>query len=230
LAPIWLQTPLASYHAYVGISAQRFGSLSVVKAFVAIARNPKFTTINLCELSGCHEAYYCSADHQRADWSKHKARCKYVKENPKSIWIQVEAGEGNGLGNKMTNHWFGTKEDGLAHVLQQPGFAITGSPLRSAFCEILGWKVEIYHSGCSARPPLNGAEVFLLCDMESGLSIFQDLGGRIVITGRNEKGESMTSDVLWGIRNFIWDAMDYYPEGRAISVITRWRDRYLQGS
>jgi cellulose synthase/poly-beta-1,6-N-acetylglucosamine synthase-like glycosyltransferase len=51
LAPIWLQTPLASYHAYVGISAQRFGSLSVVKAFVAIARSPKFTTINLCELS-----------------------------------------------------------------------------------------------------------------------------------------------------------------------------------
>jgi MYND finger len=193
---------------------------------------------DLKRCSGCQEVYYCDAIHQKADWKNHKPQCKFVKENPKSIWIQVEAGEGNGLGNKMTNHWFSTKDEGQAYILQQPGgFSMmnTGNPpLRSAFCEILGWKVEVYHSGRvaggAARTPLNGAGVFLLCDIQSGLSPFQDLSGRIFVTGRNEKGESMTSDVLWGILNFIWDSMDYYPQGCAISVINRWRDRYLQGS
>jgi hypothetical protein len=47
--------------------------------------------------SACKEVSYCNQSHQKADWKQHNPCCKGIIADPKSIWIEVEESEGNGL-------------------------------------------------------------------------------------------------------------------------------------
>jgi hypothetical protein len=64
----------------------------------------------MARCSACKEVSYCNQTHQKADWKQHKPCCKLIIANPKSIWIEVTEGEGNGLSNTMMNHIFPQKE------------------------------------------------------------------------------------------------------------------------
>ena len=35
--------------------------------------------------SACKQVYYCSAQHQRSDWTNHKSVCKQLQEQPKEV-------------------------------------------------------------------------------------------------------------------------------------------------
>ncbi|KAL7573081.1 hypothetical protein ACA910_018767 [Epithemia clementina (nom. ined.)] len=185
--------------------------------------------------SSCQEVFYCIKDHQKAHWKKHKIGCKAVAANPVSVWIQVEEGEGNGLVNAMVNHIFANKHEGFQFVrkskqLQAPHIS---PPLRSPFCELMGWDVEIYcstkynrvlggyHNGGELSvlgygdnddgAAKNGAGIYLGCDLGDGLTRYDNLAGPIFVTGRRQSdGQPLNQKILWGLLNVIWDAMDLY--------------------
>jgi len=197
----------------------------------------------------CKEAFYCGENHQKQDWKDstlrgNKASCKFVQRNPASVWIEVEEREGNGLGNTTVNHAFPNKQEGFEFAKAQFGGNI-GFPLRSFFCELLGYSVEIYCStSCNdfsdlfpsgrvngsygSQAGLNGAGIYLGCGGQSELSSYNNMKGKIFVTGRrNRDGRPLVSDALWGILNFIWDAMDLYgDEEDPMSVITKWSREY----
>lgn len=157
------------------------------------------------------------------------------------VFIDVEAGEGNGLTQDMKNWTFSNKEQGLAHV-KAAFHNQVGPPLRSPFCELLGWSVEIY---CSTRgndftptgvygkrvDGMNGAGIYLGCDVQGGMTRFFNLDGRIFVTGcRNMDGKPLVSDSLWGILNFICDAMDWYGDDEdPVPKIQRQAKKYREG-
>lgn len=196
--------------------------------------------------SACKEAWYCSKEHQQADWgASHKPICRHVKHHPEAIFVKIEAGEGNGLTNQMTNYVFENKDRGLAFVLRELHGHMS-RPLRSQLAEILGWKLEVYcsttlnqlHSSGmmevlgQGSSTLNGAGIHLGCDIQSGISRFNDLCREIYVFGRRIKdGRLIVSDSLWGALNFIWDAMDLYGEEEdpGPSIMRRVR-RYREGS
>lgn len=190
--------------------------------------------------SACQEAWYCSKEHQRADWKSHKYICRHVVQHRRVVCIKVEEGEGSGLGNKMTNYVFDNKEQGLGFVSSELGGNMS-RPLHSPFAELLGWKLHVH---CSTREneiypssrdiqvsgkgsaTLNSAGIYLGCDLLSGLTHFNNLRGEIFVFGRRiEDGTPLISDSLWGILNFIWDAMDFYPEFPR-DRLSRWAQRY----
>lgn len=203
--------------------------------------------------SSCREARYCSRDHQIAHWRRtHKKSCKFVNANPLSIWVEVKHGEGNGINNPMIQHIFSNKHEGFTFVQAQDEFSdnCTSRPLRSPYCELLGWDVEMYCStifnrihlpyeglvdviGNGELQRINGAGIYLGCDVQSGITRHVDVEGRIFVTGRNQMGRTMTVDVLWGILNFIWDCMSLYggPDGGAdTETLLRWCNEYRQGT
>jgi len=178
--------------------------------------------------------------------------CKFVTLTPMSIWLEVSHGEGNGINNPMTQHIFANKKDGLDYVQSQDEFSEnrTSRPLRSPFCELLGWDVEMFcctlynriHApfeglvdvvGSGELKQINGAAIYLGCDVQSGITRHVDVEGRIFVTGRNnQSGRTLTADVLWGILNFIWDCMSLYgkPDGSAdTDTLTQWLNQYRQG-
>merc|ERR1712176_1461823 len=53
----------------------------------------------------------------------------------------------------------------------------------------------------------NAGSVFLTCALSNGLSPYAQLRGNSIVYSINK---SITKDRVWGILNFIWDAMDYY--------------------
>jgi hypothetical protein len=197
----------------------------------------------MARCSACKEFSYCNQSHQKTDWKHHKACCKGIIADPKSIWIEVTEGEGNGLSNTMMNHIFPRKEDFWKYVKDDAEFAhrITIGPLRSPFSELIGWSVEVYCSKVYNRMdgglvfgegPLNGAGIYLTSSVQSGISINTNLSGRIFVTGRRQSdGKPLTSDVLFGILNFIWDAMDMYGDGEPVLPdLKRWAKDYKQGT
>lgn len=183
---------------------------------------------------GCKEVHYCCRDHQKADWPQHKVMCRQIATMPSSIFIQICPDEGNGLNSDMISHFFENKREGLEYIATTffSGKDLS-RPLRSPFCELLGWQVEIF---CSAnhqqfffRPHglcgevihllgnrvdgVNGAGVFLGCAIENGVSRYKNLDGMIFVTGRHIKtGRSLTQYILWEILDFIYDSMDVYDE------------------
>lgn len=210
------------------------------------ALNPQF------RCASCREVSYCNKDHQVAHWKNgHSAACKFVHINPVSVFVEVKEGEGNGINNTMIQHIFSNKDAGLKYVETLPEFSngYTSRPLRSAFCEMLGWDVEMFCNTQRNRiqPPeeglvdvkgdgelehLNGAGIYLGCDVQTGISRYIDVDGRIFVTGRNQQtGRSLTSDILWGVLNFIWDAMSLYgsPGGPDTATLAEWTSKYRQG-
>lgn len=194
--------------------------------------------------SSCKEVWYCSRDHQRADWIKHKPVCKFVKEHPSVVFIRVDACVGSGLLNDMKNYVAPNKDEGLAFVSEQ-FHGHMSRPLRSPFAELLGWNLEVYcntsqndvKSGMMevvghGNTTLNSAGIYLGCDLQSGLSRFNNLCGPIFVCARRASdGKPLVSDALWGIQNFIYDAMDLYgDEEDPAPRIMRWAQRYRQGT
>ncbi len=118
---------------------------------------------------------------------------------------------------------------------------------RSPFSELLGWKVEIYCSAITNQifPPgngferlvgnrvkgINGAGVYLGCELHSGITQLNNLDGPIFVTGRNSAGQPLTQPCLWGILNFIWDCMDLFGEEEAPHLTFReWAREYKERS
>ena len=80
---------------------------------------------------------------------------------------------------------------------------------------------------------INGAAIYLGCDVKSGITRHMDVEGRIFVTGRNHSGRSLTADILWGILNFIWDSMSLYgkPDGSAdTETLLKWLSEYNEGT
>ena len=184
------------------------------------------TGANLLRCSSCKEVCYCGAEHQKEDWKKHKVCCKAVAENPTCIFIEAAKGEGNGLLNRQKSHIFSNYREGMTYISQQFNGNVS-PPLKSPFSELLGWRVEFYcnsshqeisRGGSNSRTRLTGrhveglnsAGIYLGCDVQSGLSRYTNLDGKIFLTGRNAVGKTLTKDILWGILNFLCDSMDYY--------------------
>jgi len=202
------------------------------------------TSLSRC--GGCKEVWYCSKEHQKNHWRTHKPACLYAKENPECIVIRVEAGEGSGLTNRRSHYQLKNKEEALGFIQNCQGMTL-GRPLRSEFCELLGWYVEIY---CNATtntffPPgsmvdldgqrrlgLNSAGIYLGCSLSTGLTKYNNLDGEICVIGRRIKdGKCMNKDILWGILNFIWDAMDFYgDEPDPMSEISQLARQYRDGT
>jgi hypothetical protein len=139
----------------------------------------------------------------------------------------------------------------MEYVESLPEFSggCTSRPLRSSFCEFLGWDVEMFCNtqrnriqapeeglvdvvGDGELEHLNGAGIYLGCDVQTGISRYIDVDGRIFVTGRSQQtGRNMTSDILWGVLNFIWEAMSLYgqPGGADTNTLKIWSNIYRQG-
>ena len=87
---------------------------------------------------------------------------------------------------------------------------------------------------------LNAAAVYYGCAVEDGMSPYRFIMGKAYVVGRHrDTGEPMTSNVLWGILNFIYEAMDVYADekeggsssraGPARGVWDGWADDYRIG-
>jgi len=134
-----------------GLCISRIGAFNTTQKITKRSRRwYKQYEPHLCQLCGtfaggmsrcsaCNEVWYCSKEHQRSDLRKsHKPVCRFVKEHPEAIFVKVEAGEGNGLTNKMTNYVSGNKQQGLVFVSDEFRGHMS-RPLRSQFAELMGW-------------------------------------------------------------------------------------------
>ena len=79
--------------------------------------------------------------------------------------------------------------------------------IKSEFAELLGYDLWVIVNPKSKDNQNNAASVFLSCALSNGLSPFQQLRGNSILICKNKP---ITSDRIWGILNFIYDAMDYY--------------------
>lgn len=69
------------------------------------------------QCSACKSARFCSADHAKAGWKKHKVACKAIKSiDAKQGWVKqiTKEGEGEpvGKGRKTNVHYVGTFANG----------------------------------------------------------------------------------------------------------------------
>ncbi|GKZ01547.1 hypothetical protein MPSEU_001105300 [Mayamaea pseudoterrestris] len=203
------------------------------------------TEPELLRCAGCKEVWYCGREHQSQDWKWHKHIYKYAKEHPTGICIHVDRGEGSGLINKLVQHVIATPDDILIVAADTFGNDLMSPPLPSPFGRLLGWDIQMY---CNSRmneilpngrifgmrnDVINSAAIYLGCELQSGLSRYTNLTGDIFVTGRRmSDGRCLNKDSLWGILNFIWDAMDLYGEENADEIVMptlqMWARRYKE--
>ncbi|EEY63924.1 uncharacterized protein PITG_02433 [Phytophthora infestans T30-4] len=62
------------------------------------------------------------------------------------------------------------------------------------------------------RGELNAMAIYIGSKLENGLSMSANASGDAFFIGTTAKGEPVTSNVLWGAANFVYEAMDYYPD------------------
>ena len=78
---------------------------------------------------------------------------------------------------------------------------------KSPFANLLGYDLSIYVNPRSRDPENNAGSVFLTSALSNGLSPYQQLPGNSIVVCNNKV---ITSDRIWGILNFILEAMDHY--------------------
>jgi hypothetical protein len=208
-----------------------------------ISKEPSSHSL-LRRCKGCREVWYCSREHQKLDWLKHKRICKFAEQNPTRLYILVPKAEGNGLENYsfMDTHVSANADEFLESPANRFGTNCTSPPLTSPFGELLGWDIQMY---CNTKlntiqsdgrvfgergDIINGGAIYLGCELESGLSRYTNLTGDVYVTGRRmSDGRSLNRDSLWGIMNLIWDAMDLYgaeDDDAILPTLQRWASRY----
>ncbi|KAG7392291.1 hypothetical protein PHYPSEUDO_001395 [Phytophthora pseudosyringae] len=59
---------------------------------------------------------------------------------------------------------------------------------------------------------LNAMAIYIGSKLDNGLSMLVNASGDAFFVGTTAKGKPVTSNVLWGAANFVYEAMDYYPD------------------
>ena len=121
--------------------------------------------------------------------------------------VQINEGEGNGLANKFFN--ITQTEEQLNELIQENNL----TKIKIPFGDMLGYKrLFVYVNTSISYGPLNGAAVWLTCEVQDGLSRYQRLKGKCYVVNDDisKKHRSITSDRVWGMLNFIYDMSDYY--------------------
>ena len=173
------------------------------------------------------------------------------------VVIEVQAGEGNGLTNKMKNHLFNTKEEALKYIATEFQCNQTKPVKQMDFLtDLLKFKhAELFVSPSCAEYqsndllssiralrgdvnnpiPKNAMAIYLACSLMTGISVILSTRGPAFFIGRNERNECVTANVLWGVANFIWDAVYYYGVDEFIEqgydgirpVFEKWAQEYI---
>eukprot|EP01084_Bolivina_argentea_P179756 310587_1 len=118
--------------------------------------------------------------------------------------VEIQSNDGGyigPLGNKMRNIMM-TKKNLNDHC-EDNGLSKKN---KSEFAELLGYDLWVLVDPKSCGNG-NNASVYLMCALLDGLSPFQELKGNCIVFCMNKP---ITTDRIWGILNFIYDAMDYY--------------------
>uniref|UniRef100_H3GMD3 Uncharacterized protein n=1 Tax=Phytophthora ramorum TaxID=164328 RepID=H3GMD3_PHYRM len=80
---------------------------------------------------------------------------------------------------------------------------------------------------------LNAMAIYLGSKLDNGLSMSVNASGDAFFIGTTAKGEPVTSNVLWGAANFVYEGMDYYPEEytkeEREAKFRKWSRRYALG-
>jgi hypothetical protein len=81
---------------------------------------------------------------------------------------------------------------------------------------------------------LNAMAIYLGSKIDDGLSMSVNASGDAFFIGTTSKGRPVTSNVLWGAANFVYAAMDYYPEDytkqEREEKFRKWSRRYALGT
>ncbi|ETK74792.1 hypothetical protein L915_18473 [Phytophthora nicotianae] len=59
---------------------------------------------------------------------------------------------------------------------------------------------------------LNAMAIYICSKLDDGISTSVNASGDAFFIGTTARGEPVTSNVLWGAANFVYEAMDYYPD------------------
>ncbi|XP_075262200.1 uncharacterized protein LOC142353739 isoform X2 [Convolutriloba macropyga] len=93
---------------------------------------------NLRKCSGCQRVSYCSKDHQKSDWKRHRVACEaFQKDNQKEIFeqsskassgvenvvvvVEIQSCTGRGISNHMINHLFESEAAGKKYMAKRFG-------------------------------------------------------------------------------------------------------------
>ncbi|POM67231.1 Hypothetical protein PHPALM_16801 [Phytophthora palmivora] len=84
------------------------------------------------------------------------------------------------------------------------------------------------------RGELNAMAIYLGSKLDNGLSKSVNASGDAFFIGTTAKGAPVTSNVLWGAANFIYEAMDYcsadYTKEERERKFHKWSHKYRQGT
>ena len=116
--------------------------------------------LNLKACGGCYAVFYCSNEHQKADWKSHRTSCREMQIaslvqkaselEDVVVLLEVKSAEGYGLKNHVIHHFFNTKAQAVDYVAER--FKTSQVKLDSRkltempfLTEILGWtECELY--------------------------------------------------------------------------------------
>ena len=208
-----------------------------------------------CKSAGNKESVQTAADAAATE-----AAAFHETGNHESVVVvEVESDEGFGLTNRMVDHLFASKADALRFIrgkLKVEGNAnlqpLTDMPFLTRLLHFDG--PELYvdprrHTFLPSTHPflrcfggmpsgqrrkgdprtLNGLAIYLGVKLDTGLTMHNNVKGTVFFIGK-VKGKPVTASILWGVANFLCDAMDYYgsddDSSLASTVFSRWANKY----
>ena len=137
----------------------------------------------------------------KKDYKPHKESKKDSAFNV----VEMQSNRGSNVGplsNRLHNRRFNQSQwtkYAKRHHLEQ---------YESPFANLLGYDLSVYVNPKSRDPENNAGSVFLTSALSNGRSPhYRGLHGNSVVVCKNKV---ITSDRLWGMLNFIFEAMDYY--------------------
>ncbi|RLN96914.1 hypothetical protein BBJ28_00003374 [Nothophytophthora sp. Chile5] len=214
------------------------------------------TAESLRRCGACKRVSYCSREHQRQHWKKHRAECARPSEKPESaanavVVVEIKRGEGGGLTNPMVNHVFDSLERAESFIRVRLGVSelrtITDLPFLTDFMAFRSPKLYLNPAVNQFFPPsqpfprvhghgeLNAMAIYLGSRLSDGLSPYVNASGDAFFVGTTAQYQPVTSNVLWGAANFLYEAMDYYgdedvTEQQRVAIFRKWGQRYGRGT